>query len=167
MTSPAGAARARAAVLTVAIAVITTVHLLVTVGTHREHVVHILFRGLYLLPIVAGAVWFRLRSAILTAVAISMAYSAHIVISWHHQPMENANQLAMVGVFLFVGAAAGVLAEREERERTRRLESVAEHVDRVHVGPTELRRLELASEGQLLQAQLRRGASHARSPWMH
>ncbi len=123
MTSPAGAARARAAVLTVAIAVITTVHLLVTVGTHREHVVHVLFRGLYLLPIVAGAVWFRLRGAILTAVAISMAYSAHIVISWHHQPMENANQLAMVGVFLFVGAAAGVLAEREERERTKRLES--------------------------------------------
>lgn len=63
-----GAARARVAVLALAIAAITAVHLTVSVGTHREHVIHVLFRGLYLLPVIAGAAWFRLRGA-LVAVA--------------------------------------------------------------------------------------------------
>lgn len=46
-----------------------------------------------------------------------------MLLAWHHQPMENANQVAMIAVFLLVGATSGVLAEREERERARRLES--------------------------------------------
>jgi putative nucleotidyltransferase with HDIG domain len=123
LTLPASAARARAAALALALAGITAAHLLVSVRTHREHVLHVLFAGLYLLPVVASAAWFRLRGAILTAGAASAAYAAHVFISWRGQPMENVNQVAMIGVFLFVGVAAGVLAEREERERTRRLES--------------------------------------------
>ncbi len=116
------ASRFRAAVLALALGVITAAHLTVSVGTHRQHLVHVLFRGLYLLPIVAGALWFRLRGALLCAAASAAAYAAHAAISWRDQPMENANQAAMIGVFLFVGAAAGLLAEREERERARRLQ---------------------------------------------
>jgi putative nucleotidyltransferase with HDIG domain len=118
-----GAARARAAVLALAIAAITTVHLTLSVGTHREHVIHVLFRGLYLLPVIAAAVWFRLRGALVSAVVVAAAYAGHMLLSWRHQPMENANQVAMIAVFLLVGAASGVLAEREDRERRRRLES--------------------------------------------
>lgn len=121
--SSASADRARAAILAASIAAITAVHLIVTVGTHREHVIHVLFRGLYLLPVVAGALWFRLRGALVCAIAAAVAYAGHMLLSWHHQPMENANQAAMIAVFLFVGTVSGTLAEREERERRRRLAS--------------------------------------------
>ncbi len=119
----AGIARAKAITLTLAIAVVTAVHLTVSVGTHREHVIHVLFRGLYLLPIVAGAFWFRLRGALASATAVAAAYAGHMLLSWRGQPMENADQVAMIAVFMFVGVVSGTLAEREERERRRRLES--------------------------------------------
>lgn len=116
-------ARAERAVLALATLGITATHMVVSVGTHRLHVVHVLFGGLYLLPIVAGALWFRLRGALAASVAISIAYATHVAISWRGQPMENANQIAMIAVYLFVGLVSGVLAEREARERARRLET--------------------------------------------
>ena len=76
---------------------------------------------MYLLPIIASAVWFRLRGAVASTVFISLAYYGHIRLSWANQPMENANQYAMIGVYWIVGATAGVLVELQERERERRL----------------------------------------------
>lgn len=93
------AARAKGAVLAFATLGITSAHMAVSVGTHRQHVIHVIFGGLYLLPIVAGALWFRLRGAPAASVAISVAYSAHVAISWSGQPMENANQIAMIAVY--------------------------------------------------------------------
>ena len=116
-------ARARAVLLAVAIAALTAVHLSLSVGTHRQHVVHVFFRGLYLVPVVAGAVWFGRRGALLCASAVAAAYASHVAISWRDQPMENVNQAAMIAVFLFVGAVSGALVEREARERARRIEA--------------------------------------------
>lgn len=105
------------------IALLSTAHLAISVGTHPLHVIHVLFRGLYLLPIIAGALWFGVRGGMITSLMVSAAYLGHILISWRQQPMENVNQLAMMGVYLLVGAVSGALVHQQERERSRHLEA--------------------------------------------
>jgi putative nucleotidyltransferase with HDIG domain len=107
----------------VSILLLSSTHLAVSVGTHRLHVIHVVFRGLYLLPIIAGALWFGARGGIMASLAVCVAYLGHILLSWPNQPMENVNQFAMMGVYVVVGAVSGILVDRQERERSRRLEA--------------------------------------------
>jgi putative nucleotidyltransferase with HDIG domain len=111
-----------------AIAAITLAHFLLARGGHGFHVIHIVLGGMYLLPIIAGAVWFRLRGAVASTVFASIAYCVHIRLSWANQPMENANQYAMIGVYWIVGVTAGMLVELQERERERRLRAEREAI---------------------------------------
>jgi HD-GYP domain-containing protein (c-di-GMP phosphodiesterase class II) len=92
-------------------------HFAVPTGTHPLHVVHVFLRGAYLVPVVAGAVWFGWVGGAGTAAAVSATYLAHVLLSWPDQPMENANQLAMVGVYAAFGVVAGALASAEARQR--------------------------------------------------
>lgn len=57
---------------------------------------------------------------------ISLAYYAHIRLSWPNQPMENANQFTMIVVYWVLGTVAGMLVNLEERERGRRLKAERE-----------------------------------------
>ena len=115
--------RHKATLLVVLVLILSALHFAIPVRTHPLHVIHVIFQGLYLLPIVAAAVWFGRRGGVGTAVAVSVLYSTHILVSWAHQPMENVNQVAMIGVFLAVGTIAGVLVDRQESERRRRVEA--------------------------------------------
>lgn len=109
--------------LIVSLVIITAIHFVISIGTHPLHVFHILFRTLYLIPVIAGAVWFGRRGGLATAIGAAASYSSHILLSWSNQPMENANQVAMVGIFLVVGVVAGALVDQKEQERRRRLET--------------------------------------------
>ena len=102
---------------------ITAVHAAVGRGTHALHVVHVVFGALYLLPIVAAAAWVGPRMAVGLAAASSAAYVLHARIAWAGEPMENANQLAMAGVYLFVGLVSAALVRAAERERHERAEA--------------------------------------------
>jgi putative nucleotidyltransferase with HDIG domain len=107
--------RARAIFLGVAILLFGAMHFAIGVGAHRLHVIHVVFGGLYLLPIVAGALWFGLPGGITSSSAAAAIYLVHVLVSWPNQPMENVNQFAMIGVYLLVGAVAGNLVRRERR----------------------------------------------------
>ncbi len=108
---------------------VAAVHFVVGTETHQQHVVHVIFGGLFLLPVIAGAVWFGPAGGLGTATAVSLLYFAHMRKSWPDQPMENANQLAMIAVYELVGATTGGLALLRERERDRRLR-VERHAQR-------------------------------------
>jgi putative nucleotidyltransferase with HDIG domain len=118
----------RSVAVSSAIAAITLAHFLLARDGHGFHVIHIVLGGMYLLPIIAGAVWFRLRGAVASTVFVSLAYYLHIRLSWENQPMENANQYAMIVVYWIVGTTAGVLVELQERERERRLRAEREAI---------------------------------------
>lgn len=106
-----------------AILLLAALHARVAVGTHPEHVVHVILGGLYLLPIIAGALWFGLVGGLWTAVAVSAAYLVHIRTAWRGQQMENVNQFAMIGVYVLVGVVSGALVRARNREQALRLAS--------------------------------------------
>jgi putative nucleotidyltransferase with HDIG domain len=116
-------ARPRAILLAVAVVGISVAHYSLGVATHGFHVIHIILAASYLVPITAASVWFGLRGSVLTTSIISVAYYAHTRLSWPNQPMENANQMAMIGVFWLLGIVAGVLEDLQARERKHRLEA--------------------------------------------
>lgn len=116
--------RARAIILIAfSVVVISLAHFVLGRTTHPRHVIHIVLGGMYLLPIVAAAFWFGLHGAVIVVSGITLLYYAHIRISWPDQPMENANQFAMIAVYWFVAIVAGVLVSLREREHAARLEA--------------------------------------------
>jgi len=122
MTAISGLLKTRVVVMiALSVAVITVAHSVLGGATHPRHVIHIILGGTYLLPIVAAAFWFRMRGAVVVAGAITLVYYAHIRASWPDQPMENANQFAMIAVYWFVAIVAGVLVHLRDREHAARL----------------------------------------------
>ncbi len=92
------ARRLKTLAILVAVSGLTVAHFLVAHATHGLHEIHIVLGGMYLIPIIAAALWFGLRGALATTALISLAYYAHIRLSWPGQPMENANEFAMIVV---------------------------------------------------------------------
>jgi putative nucleotidyltransferase with HDIG domain len=109
-------------VLILAIVVLTAGHFVVSSVTHPQHVAHVIFQALYLLPVIGGAIWGGLRGGLAAASGVALAYSLHLLHTWPDEPMQTASQSAMAAMFFVVGAVAGALADRQERERQRGLE---------------------------------------------
>lgn len=106
---------ARAVLVGVVLGAISLAHYAVGVATHPEHVLHVALELAYLLPVIAGAVWFGTRGGLLAGCAAAALLGAHALSSWRGQPMENANQLAMMLVFVVIGGVAGKLVDAERR----------------------------------------------------
>jgi putative nucleotidyltransferase with HDIG domain len=122
------ARRLKTLAILVVVSGLTGAHFLVAHGTHGLHEIHIVLGGMYLIPIVAAALWFGLRGGLATTAVISVAYYAHIRLSWPNQPMENANQFAMIVVYWIVGTVAGVLVNLETQEREGRIKAEREAI---------------------------------------
>jgi len=113
----------RITVLILAILGVTVGHFVVGTTTHPLHIVHVFLRCLYLLIIIASAVWYGLKGGIVSALLISILFGSHVLISWAGNSMENVNQAAMIGVYLILGSVAGLLVEFQNKEREARLET--------------------------------------------
>lgn len=102
---------------------LTIAHFAISRGTHALHVVHVVFGALYLVPIVAAAAWAGPRVALALGLGSAAAYAFHARTSWAGDPMENANQLALAGAFLFVALASAALVDARDRARRRAAET--------------------------------------------
>ena len=120
------AARLKGAVVLAAVLFLTVLHFLVAAGTHELHVIHIVLGGMFLLPIIAAALWFGLRGSLAVTALISVAYYIYVRVAWPNQPMENANQYAMIVVYWVIGGVAGMLVNLEEKEKERTLKAERE-----------------------------------------
>lgn len=100
--------------------VVTVLHFVVGTETHEMHMFHVVFRTLYLLVILASALWFGISGGLCSAFVISCIYTLHVAVSWPRNPMENTNQAAMVGVYLLFGVTGGALVHLLDKERRNR-----------------------------------------------
>lgn len=92
-------------------AVIAAAHFALGTKTHSVHGLHILLGGLFMVPVLKGAVAFELRGGLIAAAAVSGLYLGHILWTWRDSPMANADQYAMIGVYFVVGISAGHLVK--------------------------------------------------------
>jgi len=113
--------KAKAGAIAVAIAGLTAAHF-ASVDTGPQRGIHVILQASYLLPVLAGAVWFGLIGGIVTSVGVALGYSLHLVHWWPREPYQHIDQTAMVLIFVVVGPITGFLVELERRERQRRRE---------------------------------------------
>lgn len=109
----------RALFIATLVVVLTIAHFSAVNGAHSLRAIHLVLAGMYLVPIMAAALWFGVLGGIITAIAISLAYFAHMRISWPNQPAANAHQMAMIAIYWVSAGSSAVLVWFQERERRR------------------------------------------------
>jgi class 3 adenylate cyclase len=117
----------RIAALAVAITAISIVHYTTRLDTPAFHAVHLIFRGLYVVPLICAAYWYRFWGGLIAFMLVIAIYLPHIFLEWKGNLNENLNQVAFLGVVLIVTITTATLSalelrqrERAEKERIRR-----------------------------------------------
>lgn len=106
----------RVVALTTSIALISAAHFTIGTLAHSGHIEHIVLQALYVAPIVASALWFGTPGALIVVVVVSAIYYSYMRIMWLGQPMENANQLAMLAIYWVVGAITATLMHIQDKQ---------------------------------------------------
>jgi HD-GYP domain-containing protein (c-di-GMP phosphodiesterase class II) len=103
---------------------LTAAHAVLGRATEGEHLVHVVLRVAYLLPLILCAFAYGALGGVLAALVTSLLYGSYVLGAWPSLPWENANQAAMIAVYWVTGSLTGVLVDRQRREaaRQRRLE---------------------------------------------
>lgn len=104
---------AKIAVLVLIVALVSSFHFMIPTEPHTLHKAHIVLRKLYFLPPVMAGAWFGLRGAVLTTLAVSIAFTLHAFMDWPGNYMEQANQIGELASFWVVGLVPGYLFDRQ------------------------------------------------------
>ena len=113
MVSKQNGYRNRIIFLASVIGIIALLHYVTPTEPHYYHSIHIVLRKLYFLPPVIAAAWFGLRGAIITTTVVSILFSAHALLDWPGNYMEQANQLGELAGFWVIGLIPGWLFDRQ------------------------------------------------------
>jgi len=103
---------------------ITILQYFTRVDAHRHH---ILYQGLYFLPIIMAGFWFGLRVALGVSVSIIPLYLPFVFLAWKSFSGYDFNNLMDLVLYLAAAALIGYLRDREwaEERRAREVERLA------------------------------------------
>jgi signal transduction histidine kinase len=92
---------------------------------------HYLIQRLFYVPVVYAGLYFGWRGGLFAALVAGMAYFPQILATWKLHPSYSINQCAEVTLFFVAGTVAGLLADRERRQK-QVLKDTAEQLSRVY-----------------------------------
>jgi two-component system sensor histidine kinase HydH len=122
MLKTSGEQRLRAALLVLAIAVISVLHY----NTPTTYLwAHPLLQRAYYIPIMLMALWFGWRGGVSAATLIAVSYLPHIAVAWRPHPEYRITGFVEIGMFFIIGALTGVLADQERSYRKKIEETAA------------------------------------------
>lgn len=107
------------------IAVVTLLHFLIGTRSPSLHWLHIVLAGLYIVPVVTAAIAFGWLGGLLSSLAVSLVYLAHLLWSWSGSPMANADQYGWLGVYPVIGLTSGHLVHTANLRKRQRDEVIA------------------------------------------
>jgi signal transduction histidine kinase len=93
--------------------------------------VHYLIQRLFYVPVVYAGLYFGWRGGLCGALLAGLAYLPQILATWKLHPSYSINQCAEVALFFVAGIVAGVLADRERKQK-KVLQETAEQLSRVY-----------------------------------
>lgn len=87
-------------------------------GTSTEYrYLHEIYQRVYYIPILLAAFWFGPFIGFCTSLAVSLIYSIHIQLHWHHFPTYTFNQYAEICLYHVIALVIGFLSLKERRQR--------------------------------------------------
>lgn len=93
----------------------------------RAHHYHLVYQGVYFLPIMLAGFWFGLRGALSTSLSITILYIPFTFTHWEGFSGGDFNNLMEMVLYNAVGVILGILRDRERagRRRLREFEGLA------------------------------------------
>ena len=106
------------------IAIVTFAHYSTEMAAHQYHLV---YQGLFFIPIMLAGFWLGLSGALETSCLITLIYLPFTIIKWDGWSPGDLNSVLEMILYNAVAAVLGVLKDREMREqkRSREAESLA------------------------------------------
>jgi len=84
-----------------------------------EHSIHDIYKEIYYVPILIGAIFFGLRGAVMTFSVIALLYLPYIVISWTGDAALEANKILHLVLQGLFAVFAGFFVDRDRRHALR------------------------------------------------
>jgi len=131
--------------------VVATIHAATPAGPHSWHLVHVVAEKLYVLPLLLAAAWLGLARSLLVTLAITSAWSIHLLRDWPTDPMIGLEQGGQAISLATIGVTASLLFERWRRAH-RQLEVAHQETLAGLVGALELREPETARHSRRVAA---------------
>ncbi len=104
----------RLAIIATLITVVGAAHWMTPAVQPQLLVFHVVFRKLFVLPIVLAAIWFEITGSLLSVIAVSAIYLPHVLLQWSGQPGENINQLGEMVTLWVIAVLSGIFAKIEK-----------------------------------------------------
>jgi len=108
--------------LIAALLIIITIFHYTTEQSQMYH--HILFREAYFIPIIMGGVWFGLKGALSTSIAITCFYLPFTLISWGGFSPMDWDRIIEIFLFNVIAVVLGYLRDQERAREREKLEAV-------------------------------------------
>lgn len=120
----ADATNAKIALISIMVIGITFAHYSTELKAHHYH---LLYQGLYFLPVTLSAFWFGLRGGLLTSLSITIVYLPFTILVWAGFSSRDFNSVMEMMLYNFVAFVLGMLKDREleEQRRARNAERLA------------------------------------------
>ena len=103
----------RAGVIALMLLTVGLAHWLTPIEGGATHLVHVVMRKLFLLPIILAAIWFRTPGALAAAGVTTLIYLPHILLQWSGFHQENMNQASDIVAMWAAAVLVGWLVQRE------------------------------------------------------
>ena len=96
-----------------------------TTPVHLRHL-HELYRAFFYLPIILAAFRFQLKGGLTSSISVIILYLPHVVFQWGGDFLSNFSRFLEMAMYLLIGWVAGILAQRELKERQKYQNAAAE-----------------------------------------
>ncbi len=106
--------RRRLLIVSILVMLVAISHWITPIDDNGLLVLHVLWRKLFIIPIILAAIWFNMRGSLATALAESVLYLPHVMLQWGHHTGENINQVGEVASLWIVAVLAGFFVRREK-----------------------------------------------------
>jgi signal transduction histidine kinase len=94
--------------------------------------IHNVLHHLNFIPLMVAGMFYGWRGALLFTAFAGVAYAPHLYVTWDFNPLDASDQVVELSVFGGAGVIAGLLAERERRQRFS-LEKTKRELERVYL----------------------------------
>ena len=94
--------------------------------------IHNVLHHLNFIPLMVAGMFYGWRGALLFTLFAGVVYAPHLYINWDYNPLDASDQVVELSIFGGAGVIAGLLAERERRQRFN-LEKTKQELERVHL----------------------------------
>ncbi len=108
-----------AALVVSAVAAVSILHFLTPAGPHSWRWLHVLYEKLYYVPLLVAAAFLGVRATLLTALAVSIVFAAHVLRDWRGVPLLHADQFGEIVSAWVIAVTASFLFRRERRALAR------------------------------------------------